>query len=179
MPLRQHRAMTKHHGLRKQYRAAVIVAIVMFFGGAMSAVFAGAVGASPSSFHKKGTHKASVIRGPRGKRGPRGARGPAGSEGQTGAQGLQGPPGPTSTVVVTSTGTGTASVNCSTATGGAEIAAFGGGGSSATATDLLSVSEPTGGSTTTHATGWTVTFDSIVGGVTSTSTVTVYAICGP
>ncbi|MFZ0059552.1 MAG: hypothetical protein WAL35_05840, partial [Acidimicrobiales bacterium] len=110
-----------------------------------------------------------------GPTGATGATGPAGAAGPTGATGPTGPTGPSvaaNSVLAENVGNEGAvvTVNCTTATSGAEPDAVGGGASDTGTGPLLS-SFPTGISGG-HATGWSVNYSG-----TTIGSVTVYAIC--
>jgi hypothetical protein len=110
--------------------------------------------------------------GSTGATGATGATGPTGSTGDTGATGATGAVGTTSKVITTAgaSANGLATSSCPTGD-----YAIGGGGSSPTATDVLASSIPTGGSSTTPATGWSVKFTNA--GAASTATVSAYVVC--
>ncbi|GGJ42050.1 hypothetical protein GCM10010121_061440 [Streptomyces brasiliensis] len=116
-----------------------------------------------------GSTGATGVQGLQGSTGPTGDTGPTGPTGATGAAGdigATGPSGASNTVVVAASGTTQASVMCPAG----HPFALGGGGT-ASGSNYLVGSRPTGGTTTTPATGWQAT-TALGNGVT------VFAVCG-
>ena len=124
-----------------------------------------------------------------GASGPTGPQGPAGPSGPTGATGPSGPSGPAGSVAASSIVIqgaantyvlGNFGMWAATATCPAGEYAIGGGGDNSS-TDpgdaVLKSSEPTGGSPTTPATGWTVVYS--VDAYYSGGSLTAFVVCAP